>query len=53
MKEVARLIFFLTVIIFLQSCKKGCTDPTAVNYDPDAKKIMDHATIGIYLQTLL
>ena len=38
MKVIARLFFFLTVIIFLQSCKKGCTDPIAANYDPDAKK---------------
>ena len=32
--------FLLIVIItfFLVNCKKGCTDPNAVNYDPDAKK---------------
>ena len=32
--------FLLIVIItfFLVNCKKGCTDPNATNYDPDAKK---------------
>ena len=32
--------FLLIVIItlFLVNCKKGCTDPNAENYDPDAKK---------------
>ena len=38
MKIISRLIFLVIVISFSQSCKKGCTDPTAANYNPDAKK---------------
>ena len=38
MKLFTRLIFLVTVISLTQSCKKGCTDPTAANYNPDAKK---------------
>ena len=36
-----RFIPFLIIVIitfFLVNCKKGCTDPNATNYDPDAKK---------------
>ena len=38
MKLFTRLIFLVTVISLTQSCKKGCTDPTAANYNPYAKK---------------
>ena len=38
MKLIIRLFFLLAVFSATQSCKKGCTDPTASNYDPDAKK---------------
>ena len=38
MKLFTRLIFLVTVISLTNSCKKGCTDPTAANYNPDAKK---------------
>ncbi len=36
-KIIKFLILFLPLITFIQ-CKKGCTDPLANNYDPDAKK---------------
>ena len=38
MRVITRLILLVTVISLIQSCKKGCTDPTAANYSPDAKK---------------
>ena len=34
-------LFFSILVLFtsvLDSCQKGCTDPTAENYNPDAKK---------------
>ena len=36
-----KTLFFSILILFasvLDSCEKGCTDPTAENYNPDAKK---------------
>ena len=36
-----KTLFFLILVLFvsvLDSCEKGCTDPTAENYNPDAKK---------------
>ena len=29
---------FVLVIFAFNGCKKGCTDPLALNYDPNAKK---------------
>ena len=34
--------------LFFNSCKKGCTDPNAENYNPEAKKITVLATLLIY-----
>ena len=31
-------LMIVTITFFLVNCKKGCTDPNATNYDPDAKK---------------
>ena len=40
---ILRILLSITIIIFIISCIKkkeiGCTDPTAVNYDPDATSI--------------
>ena len=38
MKLIIRLFFLFTVFSVTQSCKKGCTDPNASNYNPEAKK---------------
>lgn len=39
MKKVVTILSVLALgMIFFTGCKKGCTDPTALNYDPDAKK---------------
>ena len=37
-KYFSSKILFLTIILFLSQCKKGCTDPTADNYDSTAKR---------------
>ena len=37
LKIIKFIILFLLLITFIQ-CKKGCTDPLASNYNPDAKK---------------
>ena len=39
MKVVKKISTILVVVILALSCsKKGCTDPTAANYDPEAEK---------------
>lgn len=38
MKLILRLFLLMASFSLTQSCKKGCTDPTAANYNPDAKK---------------
>ena len=35
----SKLLFFVSVVLVITSCqKKGCTDPTAINYDSTAEK---------------
>lgn len=36
--KVFLYLSFITGLLFLSSCRKGCTDPQAINYDDDAKK---------------
>jgi Ni/Co efflux regulator RcnB len=38
MKTVKILLGIAVVASMAASCKRGCTDPTALNYDPKAKK---------------
>ena len=40
MKKIAQISFLITIILVsCFSCRKdGCTDPNAINYDPNAKK---------------
>ena len=39
MKVVKKIsTIFIVVILALSCSKKGCTDPTAANYDPEAEK---------------
>ncbi|MCH1613943.1 MAG: glycoside hydrolase family 16 protein [Flavobacteriales bacterium] len=38
MKGLNYFIYLLALPLFLNSCKKGCTDPNAENYNPEAKK---------------
>jgi hypothetical protein len=38
MKTVKILLSIAVVASMAASCKRGCTDPTALNYDPKAKK---------------
>lgn len=36
--KFSTILLLFIVSLAAASCKKGCTDPTAMNYDPDAKK---------------
>ena len=40
---IPKVLLSITIIFFIIACNKekeiGCTDPTAVNYDPDATSI--------------
>ena len=38
MKGLNYFIYLLALPLFFNSCKKGCTDPNAENYNPEAKK---------------
>ena len=38
MKTLVISSLLLTTALTISSCKKGCTDPTAINYDEKAKK---------------
>ena len=39
MKKPFNYLLLFVLTIFIASCgKKGCTDPNATNYDPDATK---------------
>jgi len=38
MKGLNYFIYLLALSLFFNSCKKGCTDPNAENYNPEAKK---------------
>ena len=37
-QKVKQYSLFLLVLLIFGQCKRGCTDPNAVNYDPSAKK---------------
>lgn len=42
-KNQLQVLFFIAIIILFQSCsKKGCTDPTADNYDASATESNDN-----------
>ena len=38
MKRIIILFNLLMLVLFFVKCEKGCTDPNAENYNPDAKK---------------
>jgi hypothetical protein len=38
MRQLLALVVLLTSMIFLNSCKRGCTDSKALNYDVSADK---------------
>ena len=47
------LLLSVVGLFALGSCKKkGCTDPTAVNYDSEAEKMMEVVKIFKFLQLM-
>jgi hypothetical protein len=38
MKGLNYFVYLLSLPLFFNSCEKGCTDPNAENYNPEAKK---------------
>ena len=38
MKGLNYFVYLLALPLFFNSCEKGCTDPNAENYNPEAKK---------------
>tara|TARA_B100000767_G_C19732653_1_gene522437 strand:+ start:794 stop:1492 length:699 start_codon:yes stop_codon:yes gene_type:complete len=52
MKKIFIFLFFITV---LQSCGpdiEGCTDPSSINFNPQANKLKDSCCINIYTKKI-
>lgn len=48
-------ILLLVFIVFLQSCGpdiEGCTDPSSINYNPEANKLKDSCCINVYTKKI-